>query len=569
MKKMLTVLAIAALTALVSLPVFAQPTPATPIPTDRTIDSLGSLKSNTSLSTSGLFKNDVDNFIDYHKYSTVLADGAKWFGFITGRIDAEVGGVLDAGYARNFGNIYLGVWYRGNIFKANKEFEFSNISPTWDNNREVLLETTETIDYTGYKWQESANQIEFLIGVAGHGIKVGFFESYVSDQNGGNRPSTIIDYQDGRKDYKDATASYENSYGYLKPYLGWGTSFSVSGMNLMPYVDLGLHIYGDKLIDNYQDYTEVNRVKQNIVGTVGDGHNNGFLEPYGVIGAKLDLVPKNNVQTQLGLSYGIAMCLYDNSFSATGLSGSAGGEVSWGTGTNTVTDSFTDITTNTDITLNINEKSIIGHEIIPTYKITSDVDANFKFGFSMSVPVTIITGSNLGYEDQYQITKVDNKADKSLNTETTTKIRTYDGDAHSELSAFNIALKMNLGASYKLIPDRFTVNAGISAVPVSYTHIVVKIKPNHVDTVTTTETKDALGNKTETKSITDASGTNNEDTFGIDDIWDQWEASLFGGFVFNFNSRAALDMGVNAGRGSGNGFNLDLTTVNVIFTIKY
>jgi hypothetical protein len=569
MKKMLTVLAIAALTALVSLPVFAQTTPpSTPIPTLRTFDTLGSLESNTSFSTSGLFKNDIDNFIDYHDYSSVLTDGAKWFGFITGRTDA--GGVLDAGYARNFGNIYLGVWYRGNIFKVNDEVEFSKITPVWDNNREILLETTETIAFTGNKWQESANQIEFLIGVAGHGIKVGFFESYTSDRNGGNRPSTITDYQDGRKDYKDATDSYENSYGYLKPYLGWGTSFSVSGMNLMPYVDLGLEIYGDKLVDNYHSYTEVNGVKQNVVGSVGEGNNSGFLQPYGVIGAKLDLAKKDTVQTQLGLSYGIALRFYDNSFDATGLSGSASGTVNWETGhVNRVTDSYTDITTDTDITFNINEISIIGHEIIPSYNITSEMDTNFKFGFSASLPVTIVTGSNLGYSEQYEITKVDYKADKSMNKEATTKTRIYNGNSNLEISALNIALNLNLGASCNLIPDRFTINAGIGAVPASYTHIVIKKKPNHINSVITTETKDAAGNKTETKSVTPATGDNNDDIFVVTDIWEQWNANLYGGFVFNFNSRAALDMGVNAGSGSGRGFNLNLTTVNVIFTFKY
>jgi hypothetical protein len=558
MKKMFTVLAIIALTALVSLPVFAQPA---------IFDTLGSLESNTSLSTSGLFTNDVDNFINYHDYSAVLTEGTKWFGFITGRTIA--GGVLDAGYARNFGNIYLGVWYRGNIFKMSGEGVSSTISPTWDNNREILLETTETTTYVP-NWQESNNQFEFLIGVAGHGIKVGFLESYASDKNDGTGTSAIIDYQDGRKDYTGATDSYENSYGYLKPYLGWGTTFSISGMNLMPYVDLGLSIYNEKFVNNYQNYTEVNRVKQNVVSTVGEGNNSGYLEPYGVIGAKLDLAKKDTVQTQLGLSYGIALRFYNNSFDATGLSGSAGGEVSWGTGyVNNATDSYTDITTDTDITFNINERSFIGHEIIPTYTITSELDENFKFGFSASVPVTIVTGSNLGYSEQYQITKVDNKADKSMNTETTTKTRTYIGGSNIEFSALNIALNLNLGASYKLIPDRFTINAGIGAAPASYNRIVIKNKPNHVDSVTTTVTNDAAGNKTETKSVTPATGDNNDDSFIVTDTWDQWTASLFGGFVFNFNSNAALDMGVNAGSGSGNGFNLNQTTVNVIFSIKY
>jgi hypothetical protein len=69
-------------------------------------------------------------------------------------------------------------------------------------------------------------------------------------------------------------------------------------------------------------------------------------------------------------------------------------------------------------------------------------------------------------------------------------------------------LNLNLGASYKLVPDRFTVNAGISATPLSYSSSAYKYKPTHVGSVSTTKTTDAAGNVTENKTVNPAAGGN-------------------------------------------------------------
>jgi len=570
MRKKVLVTALIAITAVC----FAMPVMAQTI-TDN--DTLGSLSSNTKTSTASLFNNDVDNFINYHKYSGVFTNDSKWFAFITGREDENLGGLLDLGYAQNIGSVYLGVWYRGNIFQLGGQTESHTISPTWDNDRETLLETTETTSYSGNQWLDSANQFEFLIGVAGHGIKVGFFESYASDQNAGSndRNITVIDYQDGRKDFANATVNYKNERGYLKPYIGWGSNFTIAGMKLMPYVDLGLTIYNNTLVDNYENYTTVNGAKQNVIGTVGAGHNNGYLKPYGVIGAKLDFAKKNTVQTQVELKYALDVNAYNNDYSASGLSGSAAGTVSWGGNTqfiDRVTNYLDRTETTTDITLSINEQTRINHVITPAYKITGEPFEGFLVGFSANIPMTIRTESTFRYDDRTQITKTDYTADKSMNTETTTKTRTYtsSADVNSETSIFNIGLGLNLGASYKLIPDRFSVNMGIAAIPFVYSTTTIKRKPTNVSSVSTVTTKDASGNVTETKNVTAANGNDylNNDSIETKNTWEQWSATLYGGFVFNFNSKAALDLGVSSGIGS-TGFNLNLTTVNLIFMLKY
>jgi len=80
---------------------------AIPLGAQTAYTDVGSLESNTSAATAGLFTNSVDDFMNVHDYTGVLTEGAKWFGFITGKNIA--GGMLDAGYARNFGGIYLDI----------------------------------------------------------------------------------------------------------------------------------------------------------------------------------------------------------------------------------------------------------------------------------------------------------------------------------------------------------------------------------------------------------------------------------------------------------------------------
>jgi len=402
--------------------------------------------------------------------------------------------------------------------------------------------------------------------VAGHGIKVGFLESLASDQNPGTGTITITDNKNGHKDYDRETVSYENSQGYLKPYLGWGTNIEISGAKLMPFVDLGLQIYNNTFVNNYRSYTEINGVKQNIISDVGAGRSQGFLQPYGVVGVRMDIANENT--TTLEIKYGFDMRLYNNSYDATGLSGSVDGTVSWGNGYVKSVNNYLDRTeTDTDITLTINNSSYMSHVITPTYKIVGTPAEGLNLGFSMVVPITITSQSSSSYADNYYFKKIDYITDNAMNSETTAKTRTYNSQG-TETSSLSIALNMNFGASYKLIPNRFTINAGISATPTSYTHSEVKTLPNSVDSIVTTKTTDGSGNTTEGKTVT-ASTSNDSDIISIRDYWNQWTATLFGGFTFYFNSYTALDLGVVSGNNPANTFNLDLTTVNVIFTFKY
>jgi hypothetical protein len=528
--------------------------------------SRGNLASNTNTSTAGIFKNDVDNFMNYHDYSKVLTGDSNWFSFVSGK--GNMGGALDLGYASNFGGIYLGAWLRGNFFRSpNSTYETKIITPNYDPALEVLNSRTDTTSYDE-AWYETANNIEFLIGIEGMGIKVGFFESTASNKNDGatgvGRAVSVTDYLDGRKDYINAIDQYSVSRSYLKPYLGWGGTFAVGDMTLYPYVDLGFVMYGDKRIDKYRDYTETNGVKSDESKYVGAGYNNGYMLPQGTIGAKIDLPKNGSTKTTLELSYGINLYMYSNDYSDTGLSGSVDGTVRWDDGYVNSENKYYDRTvTTTDLTLYINEITSMSHTVTPSYKITGEPGENFKLGFKASVPVTF--GSSTSNQYNKQIIKTAVKYDWDYpGLVRDEEIINYTDN--TETSTFGLRLNLNLGASYQLIPDRFGINVGIAAVPVQFSQTAVKTIPNSVSSITTVkETQDDGSVTTNTKTV--VLDTSESDSVEVTEAWSQYTATLYGGFTFMFNSNAALDMGASVG--GANSFNLDVTTVNVIFTFKY
>jgi hypothetical protein len=526
----------------------------------------GNLASNTNTSTAGIFKNDVDNFINYHDYAKVLTGESNWFSFVSGK--TAMGGALDLGYATNLGGIYLGTWFRGNLYNSTAGvYETKTVTPTYNDALELLTQRTDDTYYDD-AWHQTANNIEFLIGVSGMGIKVGFFESTASNKNDGNpiRIVSVYDYQDGRKGYTNAIDEYSVSESYLKPYIGWGASFPVGDMTLYPYVDLGFGMYGDKMIDKYRDYDEVNGVKQDEVTYVGAGWNNGYMLPQGTIGAKIDLPKNGTKKTTLELSYNLNLYLYSNNYDDTGLSGSADGTVSWSDGyvnRETKPSSGVSTLTQTDMSFFINEITKMQHTITPSYKITGEPGDDFKLGFKASIPVTIRSETSNPYTKQIvkDVTKYD--WDMPGIVQDYEKITYYP---NTETSYLNVRLALNFGASYQLIPDRFAINAGIAAVPVNYSRTVERTIPNSIGSVETyKETQDDGSVIDNNKTVT--LNTASPDSVTIDTEWAQYTATLRGGFTFMFNSNAALDMGASVG--GANSFNLDVTTVNVIFTFKY
>lgn len=539
--------------------------------------ALGSAQTLTSISktaTATVFSTDVDNYINYHKYSSVKFD--SWFGFITGKPYSanDPTGWLSTGYARHFGSLYLGTWYQGNIYQNTSGGDKTvTLTPRYDNDSQILEQTTKTTAYTE-GWINTTNQIEFLIGVAGQGIKLGFYESLAINENDGKpgQNETEIDLKNGFVQYQYMVDEYTVKKGTLKPYLGWGTNIAVAGGNLMPYLDVSMDVYNDTQVNNYRDYSKLHGKKQNDEKTsVGEGWNNGYLRPVGIVGAKFDLAKKETIQTTLELKYKLDMFLYGNDYEATGYKGdSVNGTVKWwGIGgndgyVNRTTKYLNRTETQTQLTLDITEITNTTHTVTPIYKITGEPADGFRVGFIAQVPLKFQSQSSKNYTDEYNITEnkyTDGTKDKYSKT-------THTNVSNTETSTLGAQLDLKLGASYKLIPDRFTINAGISATPANFTQTVTKTLPNSVSRVTKEKNTNRDGNvDLDEVTVSPTNGASAEDKIVVSNTWAGYMGTISGGFTFNFTPTAALDLGLTAM--TNNSFTVDLASVNVLFSIKF
>ena len=567
---------------------------AMPLAAQNATEELGPLESNTYRATAGLFGNDVDDYMDVHSYGDVLPEGAKWFGFLTGSA-LTVGespntnpatGLLSLGYARQFGGIYVGLWYQGNIVQitgdhSKNPIKTSSIEPTYDTNGFKTLTKTETTTSWEESWLNTSNQIEALVGVAGQGIKIGFYESLFSNVHKGETNRSIVktDYKNGIVDYTDATDEFYIKGGYIKPYLGWGSNLSVGGFGLRPYVNLGLTFGSDTQVDNYSNYTKVNGKRLNDTNNsnnVGEGWDKTFLRPEIGVGAWFDFAAKEGAKasTTLGIEYGLGVYLYNSSYAPTGLSGdNVKGTVEWDTGyvNRKTTNSLSKTVSKTDIDLTIDEITELQHSIIPTYIISGDPVENFSLGFQASLPVGIRTYTSEKHDENHTIENTKFTTDTQRNTKDVTITR--DAFESMQETELNIDLELAIGASYQLIPNRFTINAGIGAKPLAFTNTVTTHKAQSNDSIETQKVTDGLGNViTDSKKVTLAATT--EDKVESTTTWDGFSGDVTGGFTFFFTNNIALDLAAKWSGGTGtnaddNSFRMSIANVHVLFSFKF
>ena len=542
-----------------------------PLAAQSVSQSMGSLSSDTNTATATLFKSDADNFITVDRWSRVKFD--KAFVFVSGDASGPLGGKVSLGYATTLGDLYLGAWYQGGVVQVTKpetgDTEKTTVESSYDNERRELVSTEKTTEYNE-SWINSANQIEILLGVANQGIKVGFYESVGKNRHPGSsaRDTVEIDYKDGRIDYQNAVDEYARTKGYLKPYLGWGTDLEVSEkLKLRPYVNFGVEVFNDNLIDKYSDYTTIKGKKQDVSTSFGAGYSNGYVAPQATIGAKFDSPTKSGAAGTFIIDYALDLRLYNNSAEATGFSGDAvKGTVAWAPAkVKQVTNYFDHTQTSTSIDLSIEEKKWAKHTITPQWMVTGSPASGFSLGFKTTAPISITADSGEKYQENHALTDTKFASEPYKNTSSNIVTRTNDGLTQNTVTTAQ--LNLMVGAQYKLVPDRFTINGGITAAPVSLTHTVARTAENSQSTVKTTTVKDGDGNvDTHKVEVTkDATAT---DTVSVIDTWNAFTGSVRGGFTFNFTPKAALDMSIVAPVTPAS-FSVDITNVHVLLSLKF
>jgi len=554
-------------------------------------DGFGGSGSNTSRATASIFGTDLDDYMDYHGWSGISLN--KWFGFVA--MDQANGmGMLQnpayktpinkvsLGYAQKIGSVYLGAWYSGNIVQVsnwNTPFERSSVSATYDPLSQIMLTKTTTTEYEE-SYRNATNQIEFFVGVAGQGIRVGYFHSAATDKRSQEVPYIVVqNFDTGVTSYEGKTSEYANSVGYYVPYLGWGSVFKAGEFAIKPYLTFALGIYSNKYANVFRpNYTTYQGNLQGDYVKNIDGSSYGYIKPTLSVGADLDLPQKGILSMTAGIGYDMGVWAYDNKYDDSGFSGETKGTAAW-TGSNTVSVGALNTTTTSATELDIADITRSSHVITPTFKIGFAIEDNLKLGAKVWLPIGITVGTTDRYTDERTIVKIVHSGSALPEANTTTTTRTHTPNGMEETTQFSIDPKIGVGASYALIPSRLTINAGITVRPIAFRREVTKISPNG-ETTTTTSVVDGNG-ATTSSTITASPNTTTADTVEHTDTWVPFGGEISAGFALSLGSRISLDFeaGVPFGGADGSNaldnsfgkenFSFDLTRLNILFTLQF
>ena len=536
--------------------------------------------SNTKRATASIFATDMDDYMDYHGWSGINLN--KWFGFVAmdqaavSNVTTPLGGSAvsinkaSLGYARKFGGIYLGAWYSGNIVQVtgDSDFEEKTVEATYDPATQKMLTKTTTTE-----WEESyrnaTNQIEFLVGIAGQGIKLGYFHSATTDRRPQEGPFTVLEtFNDSTVNYKGESAAFSRSAGHYVPYLGWGSVLKAGDLAIKPYLTFALDIYSHKETANGSDeYTTYQGIVQGDKVNTITGANNGYVKPTFSLGSDFDLPPKGDLSMTAGLGYDFGIWAYNNKYDDSGFAGNTKGTVSWN-GSNTVTRSSLNTVTDTNSTLTINDITRSSHLITPTFKVSTTIEDNLKLGAKVWLPFNIAVSKEDRYSDKHQTVSTvhANPAQSQQNTTVTTDTHTASGLTESTL--FSFAPRIGVGASYSLIPSRLTINAGFTASPIAFEREVKKTSPNGEDTV---KTRTVDGNGVTISNTVTATQSAVNDSVAYTDTWTSFEGLISAGFALSLGSQIVMDFeaGVPVGTTSKDSFSFDLARLNVLFTLQF
>jgi hypothetical protein len=569
-----------------AMPVAAQNAPYDPDPSGGVYiqDQPAWLESNTSKATAGVFSSEVDDSMSVLWYKDVEFE--KMFSFI-GYGGNFAFNPIHLGFATRVGGLYVGAWYTGNILRSHDE-----TTETVINNYNLATQLkTSTITTTSYNqfMTSSNNQLEVLIGIAGMGIKLGFWESMFSGKTPNHTATVTENSNNNTVTYTDEIEEYTYLGGHLRPSLEWGMNLDVGSLSIRPIVVVGFDIYQDKYLLTAKGqstggypfgYTtpgaeaRINRF----------GHDNGYMRPEFVVGVEVDLAADEKTTKTIVAGYGLGLSIFNTDYDVFGVSGAVKGTV-WYMGSSEVTNTLTSKTTTNYSQISINEQTSMDHAAILGYYYDKEIVENLTLGVFAGVPVSIGVASSDNYDKRITTVRTE-YAHPSLgiNTTTTTEVtdalyQTNTTHAVANITKIEVEPQINLGAKYAFFPGRFSINAGIKLNPVTFTTTTTKSNNASANRITRTKTVDDNGNVVSESvavesynagSWNDATSDSTIDSVKVENNWGGFGAGIYGGFVFNFNNNAAVDLVVGTGfTSAASDFQLDLTTVNVLFTLKF
>jgi len=552
MSKTFKVTAIVAVTAMIlAAPVFA------PSIYGQVLSPL----SPTAVATAGVFAGEGDNAMDVLGFSDVEFD--------KGIVFAGIGGSLPSlGFATKFSDsLYFGAWYSGNIFRENSSEEQEVVT---DYNLLTKTSTGSTTTTSYYdQYSNINNNIAFLFGIGGNmGIKVGFFENLNvwKNPNGnyGSYDVTITETAGGvTKTYSGEIVEFSQISGSVVPYLEWGMNIG----SISPKITVGFDIHQDNRVFNTKgQYQTVNGevIGSEVISYTGNVKD--YLSPDVTVGVDIGI----SDEATIGISYNLNMRLYDNSYDVLGQSGSVSGIVNWYSGRSAITETLAGKTTDTELTVNTSEITSMAHAVTPSFSLEKELTDGLKLGFYFELPVSFGTTTDESLSS-YKRTIKNEYTFNTFNNNTEVRESLNQGNK-IEVSTFSLETNLSIGASYVVIPNRLTLNAGVGLSPVSFSNVTTTVSNGNVNTQQQkTSYYDADGNLVrETSDIQQNSGNYNSgqttdstrDSVTVETEWNGFGAGAAGGFTFYFTDSLSADFAAFYSTNGGGG-------VQALFSLKY
>jgi len=526
------------------------------------------LQSNQSKATAGVFGSEVDDSMSvlWHSANGEAEDKAfdKWLAFVGYGGNTNYNPV-HLGYATRFGSIYLGTWYTGSIAKS---FDYTSKKVTNTYSLATQLQTNSLTETTYYNFMTTSNnQIEALIGVAGMGFKVGFWESMYQSKNP-NVTTTVTDDQGGVVSYTNEIVDHENYGGHLMPSLEWGMKIGAGNLEIRPTFRAAIDIYQDKqLLNTKEDYSTLSGVlPSGEPDLASEGRNNGYVNPQFNLNVGVALPAPEKTSKSFDVGYGISFGVFSNDYDVFGFSDKVKGTVSW-EGSSTVNESLVSTSTARSVDLDITEiDAALEHNISIGYYYDKEIVDNFTIGLYTALPFTIGVESKNQYNKNFSTGRVEYERPEFGVSYTQTS-ETIGQNTVTDTTVFGMNPYCNLGAKYALFPGRFQINAGIHLAPFGLETTTTKVSTPKNHGITTIKRVDDNGNVLSESVTGGTTPVTSVDSTTVENKWSPFAASFSGGFVFLFNNHAALDLA--AGYTPSSSFNLETTYVNVLVTVKF
>jgi len=231
-------------------------------------------------------------------------------------------------------------------------------------------------------------------------------------------------------------------------------------------------------------------------------------------------------------------------------------------------------TTASKTTKTVDYEETAGKRIYWTNTLTPKFDLDFDLDEKLTLKTEVSAAVGLTMDNTeagtYKRTTTNKTLNKATGLYTTNSVTTVEGPTSTQnTNSFTTSITPNfkLGLVYQVIPGKTNINFGVDVAPGAYSWQVTETTNANINTVTTTETTDADGNKTTSKTVTvnNQTGytgsdenrtvtTSNGDTtatFNIGATWfftenaklDVWYANAFD-TLFSANNTFGVDFSV-------------------------